>query len=817
MGSFLDRLGEWLTPLFDRYDALRDRAQERLDRTAGGPLRTWLWPVLFALAASVGLVVLLRLFLTATTAAGPVWRWVGAAVAGVLALVLLVIVIRNVVISLVEPSQRRLLLLALLTSAAAVLVGVEAFAAVTVALADHVPTLWTVERFYLWQLVNSVPLLEIPGRLGWTEPSVLPGLAGRLLVLGFTLTVIPPLVRVGLALYGFVEGQAQQRRYTRALAGRLRGRTGFIDEPDIPPLLVLGASAGAAWSGLSLYLHGDIRVWSLTSVALLATVAAAAAASAIVSAGYVQLTEQVGVITLAASIGLVWFDTSVRQTLLPSAAGLGVWGRIWVILVVWLVLHLIVITFFWAVPEFADTVLALALTLGFIGADAPASQWLHAHLTWQPWDFPLNRAVVAACGWFTVAFLLRTLWWAARRPPILGHSDMLDTASGLRQDLRGYALVAGQVVIAAGGALALLRTIDAVDVAASAGDRWTSATQSLTAAAWHVVGSLPGPAIPQILDWRLGTDVTGTWAGLVIVLAVAAVVVFAGLPILRTVVLWARLSGGRPRTGQALTVVPAGVVANLRAVVEFLDAEASGQPLEDEVTRRRVWPFNQEQVTISPPSRTAERRLVDAELDRPRLLDLFGESEWYQLADRALLRTADAYRTWVKARASSGYPRPSLGLNLQRPRVGIAGLDGKVAAARDAVDAFAEAVEGWQASLDATTPASAPPMANQHPGACRFCAGWLAAGEGILVNRRGSRVPAHGQTQDACPPSDQRKPAPPRANMREGACVRCGQTVPAGEGGVLDGGRVRHRGECPAYAPPEGPGRGSGPSGAPAR
>jgi len=205
------------------------------------------------------------------------------------------------------------------------------------------------------------------------------------------------------------------------------------------------------------------------------------------------------------------------------------------------------------------------------------------------------------------------------------------------------------------------------------------------------------------------------------------------------------------------------------AVVEFLDAEASGQPLEDEVTRRRVWPFNQEQVTISPPSRTAERRLVDAELDRPRLLDLFGESEWYQLADRALQRTADAYRTWVKARASSGYPRPSLGLNLQRPRVGIAGLDGKVAAARDAVDAFAEAVEGWQASLDATTPASAPPMANQHPGACRFCAGWLAAGEGILVNRRGSRVPAHGQTQDACPPSDQRKPAPPRANMREGA------------------------------------------------
>jgi len=759
MGSFLDRVGERLEPLFDRYDVLRDRAQERLDRTADGPLRTWLLPALFALAASVGLVALLRLFLVVTIGAGPAWRWVGATVAGVLALVLLVIVIRNVAISLVEPSQRRLLLLALLTSVAAVLVGVEAFAAMTVALADHVPTLWTVERFYLWQLMKSVPLLEIPGRLGWTEPPVLPGLAGRLLVLGFTLTVIPPLVRVGLALYGFVEGQAQQRRYTRALTGRLRGRTGFTAVPVNRPVLVLGASAGATWSAVSLYLHGDIRLWSLTTAAFLATVAAVAAVSAIVSAGYEQLTEQVGVITLVASIGLVWFDTAVRQALLPAAAGLGGWGRIWVTLVVWLVLHLIVITFFWAVPEFADAVLALALTLGFIGADAPAAAWLHVHLTWQPWDFPLSRAVVTACGWFTVAFLLRMLWWAARRPPVLGHSE-LDTTSGLRQDLRGYALVAGQVVIAAGGALALLRTIAAVDVAASAGDRWTSATQSLTAAAWQVVGSLPGPDIPEILDWRLGTDVTGTWAGLVIVLAVAAVVVFAALPILRTVVLWARLSAGRPRAGQALTAVPASAVANLRAVVEFLEAEASGRPLESEETRRRVWPFNHERVTTSPPSRTAERRLVNAELDRPRLLDLFGESEWYQLADRALLRTADAYRTWVNLPASSVRPRLPVGLSLSRPRVGIAGLDGKVAKARGAVDAFAEAVDGWQASLDAAAPEPPPPMIYRHPGACRFCGGWMAAGEGILVARRGLLVPAHGQTRDACPPSDQRIPAP---------------------------------------------------------
>jgi len=36
--------------------------------------------------------------------------------------------------------------------------------------------------------------------------------------------------------------------------------------------------------------------------------------------------------------------------------------------------------------------------------------------------------------------------------------------------------------------------------------------------------------------------------------------------------------------------------------------------------------------------------------------------------------------------------------------------------------------------------------------------------------------------------------------------MRCGQTVPAGEGGVLDGGRVRHCGECPAWRLQKDPG-----------
>ena len=694
MEAFLDRVGEGLTPLFDRYDALRDKAQERLDRTAGGPLRTWLKPVLLAFAVTVGVVALLRLLLTALTGAGGVGRWIGAAVAGALAIVLLVVVIRNVVISLVEPAQRRLLLLALLTSAAAVLTGVEAFAAVTVALADHVP-LWTVERFYLWQLVGSVPLLEIPGRLGWTEPPVLPGLTGRLLVLGFALTVIPPLIRVGVALYGYVEGQAQQRRYTTALAGRLRGPGPYAGESDVPWVLALAAGAGAVWSVLRPHGHPGMEILSLATVAFVVTVVAVLAAAAMVAGFHVyQLVQTPGWVTLAAVAGLVWLDSPARRALVPAVAGYGFWGKVWVTLGLWLLALLLVVVCVWSDPEFADAVVALALVLGFVGPDAPAGRWLLEHLAWRPWGFPVGPPVVAACGWFTVAFLLRMLWSAVRRPPVLGQSDMLDTASGLRQDLRGYALVAGQIVISAGAALALLRTIDAVDLVAAAGDRWTPATRSVTAAAWHVVDSLPGPDVPGILGWRLTADVSGPWAGLVIIVAVAAVIVFAGLPILRTVVLWARLTAGRPRTGEALIGTPATVAANLRAVVEFLEGEAARTPLSFGHTHRRAWPFYGMPVKRGAPSLAAERRLVKAELDRQRLVDVFGNpSTWYTIADRALSRTADAYRAWVKGRTDR--------------RIDAGELAGKVAAAREALDAYADAIDRWFGADPVTSAAAA--------------------------------------------------------------------------------------------------------------
>ena len=691
MGVPID-LGNWLTPLLGQYDALIERARDRLDATAGRPLRAWLRPILLAVAITIGLVALLRLLLTGLTAGGPVSRWIGAAVAGVLALILLVVVIRNVVISLIEPHQRRLLLVALLTSTAAVRVGVEAFAATSVALAERAPPLWTAERFYLWHLVDAVPLLDIPDRLGWVEPAVLPGLAGRLLVLGYALIVIPPLVRVGVAAYGYVEGQAQQRRYTRAIARQVSAVRLFTADRQAPLVLVVGAGAGAVWSLGGRYLDGTVRVWSLTTLAFVGAVALAAVLARLVGAALIELAEQAGAVTLILAAALVWFDSPARRVLLPGAAGWGAWDKVWATLGVWLLVLLLAIVLLWATPEFTDAAASLALVVGFLGTDAPAARWLHAHLTWQPWGLSLSRVAVGACAWFTVAYLLRNLWLAARRPPILGHADHHDTASGLRQDLRGYALVAVQIVIAAGAALVLLRTAGLAR--GPDADGWTQASWALTAASWHVLDSLPGPDVSEVLDWRLTADVTGPWAGLVMILAVAAVVIFAGLPILRTVVLWARLTAGHPRTGEALAAVPTTVVADLRVVLTYLEAAAAGVQPDDVMITRRSWPLNTPREVSTPAVVVADEHLVAAELNRTHLLDLFGApSRGYDLADAALRHTAEALRAAVRQSGPFGSLRSPRARPGRSPSVdlGVA-----VSEAREAVDRFAEVAQRWE-------------------------------------------------------------------------------------------------------------------------
>lgn len=697
----MDRWERLLTPLFDGYDRWRDRTQHWIDETAGKPIRAWIAPILLAFAATIALVGLLRLLLAAAGGFGPAGRWTVVAFIGTIAVIVLVIVTRNVVVSLADPSQRRLLLIALITSGAGILSSIQAVVALTIALSDDPPTLWTIERFYLWRLVGSVPLLDIPARLEWTEPPVLPGVTGHVLELAFALVVIPPLVRVAIALYGHADDRARERNYAEALAHRFQARKAWSSLAD-PRLTTVAAGAGAVWTLVELYRHTPARVLSLTTLAGVVTAAAlAAAAAAAVRWMYDFLCEQAGLITLACAGLLVWFDSPIRQLLLPSVAPLGVWAKIGVTLAAWLVLLLVVLVFVWSDPEFMEALLALTLVIGFLGAEAPAAEWLHEHVTWQPWGLPLDRALAAAGGWFTVAFLVHLIWAAIRRQQILGRADYGDTASGLRQDLRAYVLRAVHLVIAAGAALTLLRSAHAASEPAATAGPWTEASQSLTAAVWHVVDSLPGPDVTEILDWRLTADVTGRWAGLVIILAVGATVLLVALPLVRTVALWARLTAGRPRSSDAMASVPGAIADDLAAVVAFLeDVAATGGPGFTFVPRARPMPFGS-RVRLVTPTDTAGRRLVQAELNMAALVRLFGhESAWYQAADRAFAATARAF-------GAHGQPAG------RQPGGGR--RQDAVAAARDAVHEYtaliAEWRAAWQAGMPVGEPAAAPAAA----------------------------------------------------------------------------------------------------------
>lgn len=691
----MDRLERLLTPVFDGYDRWRDRAQDWIDETAGKPIRAWIAPILLAFAATAALVGLLRLLLAAAGGFGSVGRWTVVAFIGTVAVIMLVVVARNVVVSLSDPSQRRLLLIALITSGAAILFSIQAVAALTIALSDSPPPLWTIERFYLWRLVGSVPLLDVPARLDWTEPPVLAGLSGHVLELVFALVVIPPLVRVGIALYGHAEDRARERNYTEALAHRFQARRSWSSLAD-PRLTTLAAGAGAAWTLVELYRHTPTRVLSLTTLAGLVTVAAlAVAASVAVRWMYYELSEQAALITLACAALLVWFDSPVRQVLLPSAAPLGVWAKIGVTLAAWLVLLLVVLIFLWSDPEFLETLIALALVIGFLGADAPAAGWLSEHVTWRPWELPLDQQLASAGAWFTVAFLVHLVWAAFRREPILGHADFGDTASGLRQDLRAYVLRAVHLVIAAGAALSLLRSAHAAGV--SAPGSWTEASQALTAATWHVVDSLPGPGVTDILDWRLTADVTGRWAGLVLIVAVGAIVLLVALPMVRTIALWARLTAGRPRSSEALASVPGAVADDLAAVVAFLEGATDREPGFTLVPRARRVPFGR-RADLVLPTDVAGRRLVQAELNMAALVRLFGhESPWYQAADRAFAATA---------RAFGAHDGPSTAARFETAR-----RQDTIAAARAGVDEYTALIAQWRATWQAGTPGGEPAVA----------------------------------------------------------------------------------------------------------
>jgi hypothetical protein len=210
--------------LLDSVDAALTRVDARLDRAAGEVLTRW---TRYVLASVVGALVVGALLhsLLAITGPGGGFGWVGVAIAVAVAAGLLMLMVRNYLVSKAEPQDRRPFLVAMLVSTGALAAWVEAFAGVaTLAsrygmLYPEALPLWRGEQLILWQLVNAVPLLAIPRRLGWDPPLELAGLAGGILVLAFKAVVIATLLRMAVAIYQRTE---QHWRTEQDLAMRVQ-------------------------------------------------------------------------------------------------------------------------------------------------------------------------------------------------------------------------------------------------------------------------------------------------------------------------------------------------------------------------------------------------------------------------------------------------------------------------------------------------------------------------------------------------------------------------------------------------------------------
>ncbi len=102
--------------------------------------------------------------------------------------------------------------------------------------------LWRAESFYLWHLARSIPLLDIPGSLGWPTPAYGADHTPPGVVLAFKFVVIAPLLWAALGLYRLIVERSTDRASSKRLDefGNVRG-----------PLVAAAALIGAAALGLA--------------------------------------------------------------------------------------------------------------------------------------------------------------------------------------------------------------------------------------------------------------------------------------------------------------------------------------------------------------------------------------------------------------------------------------------------------------------------------------------------------------------------------------------------------------------------------------
>jgi hypothetical protein len=737
IGLWVEAVTEPVVPTveagFRRVNAWRERIDARVDATAAGSFGLWLRYFAAAVTVTGVVVVALHLLLLATFGSGSWLRWLGVAVVGLVALALEATVVRNVLISIAEPSQRRSLLIAFLTSLAVLLISVEAFAAAAAAIAGGRVDLWPAEQLYLWHLVDSVPLLAIPQRLAWTQPALLTHVGGRLLVLGFKVAVIAPLVRLVMAFYDLVESQGGERRQAvlRAGAGSRTSISFFrsVKSPRVGFVVPVVVVAGLAYGGLGPGTDAGRHIASLSGAVLLGTLLALVVGALVTAVGVAALTvmavdrwwavaaEFSEPVAFVVALGLVWLDTPVRLAPFPVGVAGFELGKVGTTIVVWAVLFTLVETVD-SFPELPETILALSLVLTFAGTHAPGWVFLTNHVHWTPWGFATGHAIVAAGLGLTGAYLLYLVSKMSTRVRKAGHINALDPNAAVRTQVAGYLLMCAQIVIAAAALLMLLQQFGTVSPAP--GSSRLAAQDSLIAVTWHVLDALPGPDIPGVLGWRLTSDFTGRWAGLVIILAVVSTLVIVAFPMARAILQWAKLKAARPRPEQASAIVPAAVLHDLETVLAYLIKPADTNTPADNQTPGRSprRPRYQPKITRSP---VVEHRLIDVELARRTLLDLLGpDAPMYQAADQAINATAEAYRTAVTMSPWALRSMVELRSSLDRTFPRREESEAKARAALDAYRPLATVADG-PATAD-RHPTRRPGTRRRNPPQSRSCA-----------------------------------------------------------------------------------------------
>jgi hypothetical protein len=150
--------------------------------------------------AGIGSAALFRLLLMAGRAAGPVPADVAAVLVMLLTVCLVIALALTSWQNYVRQPSAGASTTRLAVAIACVFASVEAVAALGTVL-WHGTSLWAIERYFLWHLADSVPLVGLPEGVGWAQPMLRGTHAAATFLLIFKLVLIGPVLRLATATY----------------------------------------------------------------------------------------------------------------------------------------------------------------------------------------------------------------------------------------------------------------------------------------------------------------------------------------------------------------------------------------------------------------------------------------------------------------------------------------------------------------------------------------------------------------------------------------------------------------------------------------